>query len=329
MISYDGPTLRSVRENLGVPLRRIARRAGMSHGHLSKVERGEHGRPVTPAVINAYEQVTGVSLSGAIAKVPDRGGGPAARRPPGKTWRVGQLSDVRRRALTAAFGALSTGGYLGEPVRRLVESTGRPSTPVCPELLDAAQLDLLSAEVTALDLRFGGGLVSQASKAVLRWAVPMLDAIGVDDPAGRRVYAAVAGLARRSAWSAFDTLAHEAARGLFRLASYAAVQCGDRDLRAHVLADVAAQYSYTGYHEDGLEIIRIVEGDERVCPAVRMGGIRCEGQDLRGAGGIRRVSAAGGGGRGRLLRGQSAGPAGLAGVAWPTRLSCTRLPGMR
>jgi hypothetical protein len=31
----------------------------MSHGHLSKVERGEHGRPVTPAIIAAYERVTG------------------------------------------------------------------------------------------------------------------------------------------------------------------------------------------------------------------------------------------------------------------------------
>ncbi|MGH3682613.1 MAG: helix-turn-helix domain-containing protein, partial [Natronosporangium sp.] len=45
MSSLDGPTLRAVRESIGVPLRRIARQAGMSHGHLSKVERGEHGRP--------------------------------------------------------------------------------------------------------------------------------------------------------------------------------------------------------------------------------------------------------------------------------------------
>jgi transcriptional regulator with XRE-family HTH domain len=43
----DGPTLRAIRESTGTALRRIARHAGMSHGHLSKVEHGEHGRPVT------------------------------------------------------------------------------------------------------------------------------------------------------------------------------------------------------------------------------------------------------------------------------------------
>jgi hypothetical protein len=57
---------------------------------------------------------------------------------------------------------------------------------------------------------------------------------------------------------------------LFRLALYTAARAGDPDLRAHVLVDVAAQHSYTGYPEDGLEIIRMVEGDERVSPGVRM-----------------------------------------------------------
>lgn len=53
MHGYDGPTLRSLRESAGVALRKVARIAGMSHGHLSKVERGEPGRPVTPAVLAA------------------------------------------------------------------------------------------------------------------------------------------------------------------------------------------------------------------------------------------------------------------------------------
>jgi hypothetical protein len=44
----------------------------MSHGHLSKVERGEHGRPVTPAITAAYERVTGVKLAEAAASVAER-----------------------------------------------------------------------------------------------------------------------------------------------------------------------------------------------------------------------------------------------------------------
>jgi predicted transcriptional regulator len=39
-VIVDGPALRSARQSQNVPLRRIATRNGMSHGHLSKVERG-------------------------------------------------------------------------------------------------------------------------------------------------------------------------------------------------------------------------------------------------------------------------------------------------
>lgn len=269
MESFDGPTLRAVRESIGVPLRRIARQAGMSHGHLSKVERGEHGRPVTPAILAAYERVTGIKLAEAVKQVAEdeRHSG---RRLKTKTWRLGQLTDMRRVALTAAFGALSIGGHLGEPTGRLIDSTGRPVTPTPPVSVDVTQLEQLTTTLTGLDLRFGGGLVSQAGKAVLRWAMPMLDATGTSDEVRRRIARAVSELALRCAWSAFDHAAHEGARSLFRLAAYTAVQSGDRDLRAHVLADAAAQYNYTGYHLDGLEIIRMVEGDERISPGVRM-----------------------------------------------------------
>lgn len=269
MESFDGPTLRAVRESIGVPLRRVARQAGMSHGHLSKVERGEHGRPVTPAIVAAYERVTGVKLAEAMKQVAEDERH-AGLRLKTKTWRLGQLTDLRRVALTAAFGALSIGGHLGEPVGRLIDSTGRATTPTPPVMPDVEQLEQLTTAVTGLDLRFGGGLVSQVGKAVLRWAAPMLDAAGARDETRRRIARAVSELALRCAWSAFDCAAHEGARSLFRLASYTAVQAGDRDLRAHVLADAAAQYNATGYHLDGLDIIRMVEGDERISPAVRM-----------------------------------------------------------
>jgi transcriptional regulator with XRE-family HTH domain len=265
---YDGPTLRAVRESMGVPLRRIARMAGMSHGHLSKVERGEYGRPVTPAIMAAYERVTGVRLADAVVAVAERGGKPAARR--GKIWRPGELTDMRRRAYNAAIAALTIGGHLGEPFGRLLDSTGRPLTPAPPDAADVAQLGQIAELVTALDLRHGGGLMSQVGKSLLRWAVIMLDAMDMDDRVSRQLHAVVGGLALRSAWSAFDTASHEAARTLFRLALYAAGRAGDPDLRAHVLADVAAQHNYLGYHEDCLEIIRFAEGDERVTPPVRM-----------------------------------------------------------
>lgn len=268
MTGLDGPTLRAVRESMGVPLRRIARQAGMSHGHLSKVERGEHGRPVTPAIMAAYERVTGVKLVEAAATVAERRDRDTGRR--GKSWRPGQLTDMRRRGYNAAIGAITIGGHLGEPVSRLIDSTGRPVTPTPPELVDIVQLEQLGTVLTELDLRYGGGLVAQVGKSVLRWAVVMLDAVGMSDPVAARLNAGVSTLAARVGWAAFDVAGHEAARSLFRLALYTAARAGDPSLRAHVLADVAAQHNHLGYHQDALEVIRLGEGDERVAPGVRM-----------------------------------------------------------
>lgn len=264
----DGPTLRAVRENMGVPLRRIARMAGMSHGHLSKVERGEHGRPVTPAILRAYEKVTGVNLTEAAANVAERRDRDTGRGK--KDWKPGQLTDMRRRAYNAAIGAIAIGGHLGEPVLRLLDSTGRAVTPAPPDELDIGQLQQQSDLLTAMDMRCGGGLVSQLAKAVLRWAHPMLDAYGVSEEENRRLHSVIGTIAHRAAWAAFDVLAHEAARSLFRLALYTASLGEDHNLRVHVLADVAAQHNALGYRRDALDIIRLGEGDERIAPAVRV-----------------------------------------------------------
>ena len=265
---YDGPTLRAIRESMGVPLRRIARQASMSHGHLSKVERGEYGRPITPAILAAYERVTGVSLAEAARALVEQRQGVTGSR--GRTWVPGQLSDMRRLGFNAAIGAVAIGGQLGEPYSRLLDSTGRPTIAIPPRCRDAEQLQQMAAFVTSLDLRYGGGFTSQLSKAVLRWAVPMLDVVSLSTATGQRMYAAVAALAARAAWAAFDTGAHEAARSLYRLALYTAVRSSDANLRAHLLADAAAQHNHLGYHHDALDITRLVAGDERVSHAVRM-----------------------------------------------------------
>jgi transcriptional regulator with XRE-family HTH domain len=269
VITYDGPTLRAVREQMNVPLRRIARHAGMSHGHLSKVERGEYGRPVTPAIITAYERVTGVTLAAAAAAIEDANRPSALAGGDRRMWQPGELSGMRRQGYTAAIGSLSVGGHLGEPFIRLIESTGRPLTPAPPDNVDVTQLAQLVQWVISLDLRFGGGLVSQLAKTLLKWAVPMLDTTNLNDPVSCDLHRAVGGLAHRAAWACFDTGGHEAARSLFRLALYAASRAKDRNLRAFVIADVAAQYNALGYHDDCLEILRLAGGDEQVAPAVR------------------------------------------------------------
>lgn len=81
---------------------------------------------------------------------------------------------------------------------------------------------------------------------------------------------AVGAITARAAWAGFDNGAYESARSLLRLGIYAAVRSGDADLRAHLLADAAAQHSYLGYHGDALALLRLADGDERVGLSVRM-----------------------------------------------------------
>jgi hypothetical protein len=59
--SYDGPTLWGARESANVALDEVAAAADMSPDHLRKVEQGT--RPVTPKVLAAYEQTTGLPLT--------------------------------------------------------------------------------------------------------------------------------------------------------------------------------------------------------------------------------------------------------------------------
>jgi transcriptional regulator with XRE-family HTH domain len=265
MSEYDGPTLRSVRESVRVPLRRVARLAGMSHGHLSKVERGEHGRPVTPAILAAYEKATGVRMTD--SKIIGFGDGSADTS--GAEWRRGRLSDARRRGFNATVAAVAVGGPVGEPILRMIDAIGRPVVPQRIGVGDVVLVEQAARLATAEDLRAGGGLVSQHARVVLRWAVGLTTA-AMTVEVNLRLHAAIGQLAARAGWAAFDADAHDAARNLFTVALDAAIQAQDRDLRAHVLADVAAQHNHLGYPDDCLEMVGLVEGDQRISPATRM-----------------------------------------------------------
>jgi transcriptional regulator with XRE-family HTH domain len=123
-IVVDGPTLRSVRDSQGMPLRRIARVAGMSHGHLSKVETGAPGRPVTPRIIYAYEKVLGIRPAEAVAAGEVLS---EHRLRKGKCWRPGLMTEHQRRTWRSQVAAVGAGGAVGMPVARLLHSAGQVS----------------------------------------------------------------------------------------------------------------------------------------------------------------------------------------------------------
>jgi transcriptional regulator with XRE-family HTH domain len=256
MSGYDGPTLRSVRESAGVPLRRVARQAGMSHGHLSKVERGEPGRPVTPAVLSAYEKATGIQLTGTAGHTEE------------SDWRRGHLSEARRRAFNAKVAAVAVGGPLGEQLVRILDATGRITFPARIETPDVVQVEHAAALCTAIDLQYGGAVADQMARALLRWAIGLLET-GISAQISPRLHAAIGALAQRAGWAAFDADSHETARSLLSIALYAATRADNPDLRAHVIADLAAQHNFLGYPDDCLQLARFGEVDERIGPAIR------------------------------------------------------------
>ena len=110
-----------VRESAGIPLRKIARQAKMSHGHLSKVERGEPGRPITPAVLVAYENATGFKLTGVAGHSSDVDH---------DGWRRGHLSDARcarcEGARRAALDVAGTNPAVAGDLRLRTRCPGRP-----------------------------------------------------------------------------------------------------------------------------------------------------------------------------------------------------------
>jgi transcriptional regulator with XRE-family HTH domain len=249
----DGAMLREMRRRAGIGLRRVVSRAqvSVSDSHLSRVERGE--RPVTPAIVAAYEKALGVRIADAVA---------------GGRWRPGRLDDARRQAFTSTVAMVAVGGPLGEPVDRLLEvGSAAPAPPARVGAADVAHVEQAAGLVRGLDLRFGGGLAWQVADRLLRWAVG-LHAASMTEPVRGRLCAAIGTLAGQAGWAAFDADRHDAARALFTMALDSAVRADEADLRAHVLADMGAQYNYLGYPDDCLTVVRLAE-DERVGSAVR------------------------------------------------------------
>ena len=253
----SGPALRLLRERAGVGLRAVARggrnRMSLSDSHLSRVERGL--RTVTPAIVAAYERALGMRIDAEsiAAALPD-----------------GAPDQVARREFNTTLGAI----ILGSPppaadhhrALRDIDELLRPPAHVGHS--DVTHLRQAAALVRDLDLRHGGALTCQIAIRLLRWGLPMRTA-AMTAPVRTGLHTAIGTLATFAAWAAFDAAQHHTARHLFTLALDAAVVADDPDLRAHILADVAAVHNHLDHPGDALQIIRLAGGDERVSPAIR------------------------------------------------------------
>jgi hypothetical protein len=163
------------------------------------------------------------------------------------------------------LGAPAPGAH-GDELLRAAEEALLPPGQVGE--VDIAHVEQAAAMVRRLDLRFGGIMASHIGRRLLRWALPLRTAT-MTDPARVRLHTAMASLACWSAWAAFDAHRHDTARHLWMLALESAVTADQPDLRAHVLADIAASHNHHALPADSLHLIRLADGDERTHPAIR------------------------------------------------------------
>lgn len=249
--------LRELRERAGVGLRAIARntssRIRLSDSHLSRVERGE--RPVTPAVLTAYERALGIVISDDVAQDLT-----AQKSHQKREWEEFQATIVA----VAGGGRAST----HHDARLLEAATVNASLPSRIGPSEVVQVEQAALFVRSLDLRHGGELAGRMAYQLLRCGYELL-AVHSAEAVRRQLNVAVGSLAAWAGWSACDSHRFAAARALLSVALNASVRADEPDLRAHILVDIAALRNYLGHRDEALRILRLADGDERINPAIR------------------------------------------------------------
>lgn len=250
-----GEDLRAARQRAGLSLGQLALISGVSAGHLSRVERGD--REVTPTLIRHYEIALGtVTVPFAATGMPDA-------RPP----EVGTVDDMKRRGLLSVIAAASVGVATGEPLTRLLEGLGTEA-PAQVGLPEVQAVEAAADLYMRMDLARGGTAAIAMARGSLEWAVKLQDR-PMSEPTRERLCSAIGLLADRVGWATYDQGQMERAARLLTFALDSAARGADRDLRAHTMLDLSVAFADMGRPRDGVEILRLALGDERISSAER------------------------------------------------------------
>jgi hypothetical protein len=169
-------------------------------------------------------------------------------------WLLAGLMD--RRTFLAASGTTLTGlawEYLGLEGGRLlaaIEGDGVGATLI-------AQLEGTIPTLWALDDAHGGQRVLPYVSAQFQIAAHILRQGGHDAQATQGLFRVVALLGQHAGWAAFDAGRHGLAQRYYLTALRAAHQAGDRQLGAHVLADLAFQAASTDAREEAGDLAEV------------------------------------------------------------------------
>jgi tetratricopeptide (TPR) repeat protein len=219
------------------------------------VERGD--REVTPALLHRYEL--------AVGALSDPDGMPET--PELLATEVGTVDDMKRRGLLSVIAAASVGVAGGEPLTHLLDGlVARPPSRV--GLPEVEAVEAAADLALRMDLSKGGGAAVAMARGTLEWAVTLRDQ-PMAASTRERLGSAMGLLADRLGWAIYDLGQMDRATRLLTFALDSAARGADRDLRAHAMLDLSAVCADLGRPRDGVEILRLALGDERISSAER------------------------------------------------------------
>ena len=242
LVNPVGVAVRTLRHAAGMSMADLAKAATISKGYVGFIEAGAN--TPTTAVVAALDNALGAGgLLRALAHEDD---------------------EMKRRSLLAAIAAVAAGA--GEYARLLEGVTRTAVTRVGQSDVDAVAQSVTFA--TELDLKHGGGAAAGPGRAVLGWAVQLLDA-SMSDKVRLDLSSAVASLADRVAWSSYDAGQDAAARSLYGIALRIARQGNDVNLIGHILLDESTRAAHNRRFDDAATLLRGALEEPGLLPAVR------------------------------------------------------------
>lgn len=221
--------------------------AGLSQGQVSRIENGPALRDLDRLIAWAtLLRIPGQYLWFHLPKATSVGV-PASRLPAvvddAEVLEVEFVSPDR----------LDRVSHLPASLAALLDGTTPTPVPAKAGTLEIAQIRNAAKFYEGWDFAYGGGIVREGVIAQLRWSAALLDA-GCAPGQRDELFSAVGYLAHICAFMAFDDLASDDAKRMWRLGLACAEEAGDWPLRANVLSAMARLALWFGRHDEGLTL---------------------------------------------------------------------------
>lgn len=177
------------------------------------------------------------------------------------------MEDMKRRSVLGIIAAASVGSAALEPLARLLDGPGGKDLAGVG-IAEVQAVEAAADLYTRMDLAHGGSMAAAMARGSLGWAIELLDR-PMTTPIRERLSSAIGLLADRLGWAIYDAGDTTKAAKVLTLALDTSARGADRDLRAHVMLDLSTVVTDSGRPSEGVEILRLALGDERISSAER------------------------------------------------------------